>query len=166
MWLRRLKESYLYQRFAMVYKKWLVKKDPIKEINRCYKKIFKGKLPNLMNPKNLIEKIYWLELYSDTTLWSKCTDKYLMREYVKECGLEDYLPKLLARWDNVDEMDFSSLPNEFILKTNNGCGTCYVVIDKRKEDLSKIRKRFKKWLNLNIGYSTAHLPYLRIRPCI
>lgn len=166
MWLRRLKESYLYQRFAMVYKKWLVKKDPIKEINRCYKKIFKGKLPNLMNPKNLIEKIYWLELYSDTTLWSKCTDKYLMREYVKECGLEDYLPKLLARWDNVDEMDFSSLPNEFILKTNNGCGTCYVVIDKRKEDLSKIRKRFKKWLNLNIGYSNAQLHYLRIRPCI
>lgn len=167
MWIGKIKALYLYQKFAIAYKKWIVERDPVKEINRCYKKVFDGKLPDLKNPKNLIEKIYWMELYADTALWSKCTDKYLMREYVKDCGLADYLPKLLAHWDKAEEMDFTGLPKEFILKTNNGCGTCYIVKDKGKEDIAKIKRRFKRWLSLKTqGYSNAQLHYLNIQPCI
>lgn len=64
-------------------------------------------------------------------------------------------------------MDFSGLPKEFILKTNNGCGTCYIVKDKGKEDIAKIKRRFKRWLSLKTqGYSNAQLHYLNIQPCI
>ena len=124
-------------------------------------------LPDLENPKNLIEKIYWMELHADTSLWSNCADKYRMREYVLGCGLGEYLPKLLAHWDKADDMDFSDLPDEFILKTNNGCGTCYVVKDKRTENISNVKKQFRRWMRLNReGYSNAQLHYLPIKPCI
>lgn len=143
-----------------------VKINPLIEINRCYKSAF-NELPNLDNPQNLIEKIFWMEWNTDTALWTKCTDKYLMREYVKECGLVNYLPKLLAKWDIPNEIDFTNLPKSFIMKTNNGCGTCYIVKDKYKEDINKVKKIFKRWLKTNRqGYSNAQFHYLGIEPCI
>jgi len=36
-------------------------------------------------------KINWLQFNSDTSLWTKYADKYLVRDYVKECGFEDVL---------------------------------------------------------------------------
>lgn len=162
-----LNNFYLYHLFASKYKEYTVKKNPILEINRCYKIAFDGKLPDLKNPKNLIEKIYWMEWNTDTSLWTKCTDKYLMREYVKECGCEQYLPKLYAKWDTVDEINFSNLPETFIMKTNNGCGTCYIVENKNTENINKVKKKFKNWLKTNRqGYSNAQFHYLGIKPCI
>lgn len=154
----------------VTYLKFLLKKilfqiDPKIEINRCYRNAF-NKMPNLNNPQDLIEKIYWMELNTDTSLWTKCADKYLMREYVKECGCESYLPKLLAKWDSAAEMDFSSLPNEFILKTNNGCETCYIVHDKYKEDILKVKHLFNKWMKIEFGYAHSQIHYLGIKPCI
>lgn len=52
-------------------------------MNRVYKKTFHS-TPDLDSPRNLIEKIYWLQLHTDTSLWTQCADKWLMREYVTE----------------------------------------------------------------------------------
>ena len=49
------------------------------------------KFPNLKNPKNLNEKILHQKLYSDTSRWTVLADKIRVREYVKECSLEDAL---------------------------------------------------------------------------
>ena len=32
---------------------------------------------NWKNPKDLNEKINWLKFYSDTSMWTRCADKYL-----------------------------------------------------------------------------------------
>ena len=162
----KLNKLYLYRCLVTKYKEYIVKKNPFIEITRCYKLAF-NELPDLKNPKNLIEKIYWMEWNTDTSLWTKCTDKYLMREYVKECGYENYLPKLFAKWDTSNEIDFTNLPKSFIMKTNNGCGTCYVVKNKAEEDVNKVKKIFKRWLKTNRqGYSNAQFHYLGIEPCI
>ena len=161
-----IRNNYLYHFLTNKYREYSVKINPQIEINRCYKKVF-GELPNLNEPKNLIEKIYWMEWNVDTSLWTKCADKYLMREYVKEFGCEEYLPKLLAKWVTPNEINFSNLSNSFIMKTNNGCGTCYLVKDKNVENIDKIKKTFKKWLKINNqGYSNAQYHYLGIKPCI
>ena len=74
---------------------------------------------------------------------------------------------MYAKWDKASDISFDNLPSQFILKTNNGCGTCYIVRDKERENVSAIRKLFKTWLNLNDqGYSNAQLHYLGIKPCI
>lgn len=80
------------------------------------------KLINWKQPRNLIEKIYWLERYADTSLWTVCADKYAVRDYVRRRGCGELLNELYGHWANPDEIDFSLLPANVILKTTNGCG--------------------------------------------
>lgn len=157
--------TYVYEIIASYWHRFQVWLNPISEINRCYVKQF-GHKPNLKNPKNLIEKIYWLLLYTDTSLWTKCADKFAMREYIKECGYEESLPKNYGKWDSAEDIDFSSLPNEFVMKANNGCGTVLIVHDKGRLDIKKTRKKMNHWLTVPFGWSGAQLHYTRIKPCI
>ena len=129
-----------------------------------YRRAFHKK-QNLDNPKNLIEKTNWMQLYSDTSMWSLCADKYRMREYVAQCGLSDHLPKLYGHWDNPDDIDFNELPTAFVLKSNNGCGTVLIVRDKNQLDEKKTKKVLKSWLK-PYGYIGGQTHYLRIKPCI
>ena len=158
------KNLFVYQYLAAYVHKIMVKLNPKREMERVYKKVFHKK-PNIDKPQNLIEKIYWLQLYSDTSMWTKCADKYLVREYLHDLGMDNYLPKLYGKWESVDEISFDSLPPNYILKTNNGCGTCIIVRDKDKE-YDDIRKQLKQWLIVPYGWSGAQIHYTRIKPCI
>ena len=161
----RLNTIYIYRLIAAYVHKLLVVINPLKEINRNYYDRFR-KYPDIKNPKNLVEKTYWLQLNTDTSLWTLCADKYRMREYVRKCGLEGYLPEHLGHWDKAQEIDFNSLPNSFILKTNNGCGTCFIVKDKNSIDQKSIKKQMKKWMTIPYGYSGAQLHYTHIKPMV
>ena len=160
-----LKESFIYKKIASSIHGLIVKINPAIEMNRVYYKTTNCKA-NIETPQNLIEKIFWLQLHTDTSMWSKCADKYAMRDYVKECGYESYLPKLLGKWDKASDIDFSSLPQSFILKTNNGCGTCCVVNDKDSISEEGIKKQMKKHISIPYGWSGAQLHYTKIKPCI
>lgn len=139
--------------------------NPKISANINFRHVFKRNI-NWNNPKNLIEKINWLQLNSDTSLWTKCADKYLVRDYVKECGFEDALPKLYGKWDNAKDIDFEKLPNSFVLKTNNGCGTNFIVKDKSEINIKSTIKKLNQWLSIPYGYSAAQVHYTRIKPCI
>ena len=116
--------------------------------------------------KDLIEKIYWLQLHTDTSLWTKCADKYRMREYVEDCGLSILLPKLYGIWAAAEEIDFDSLPNSFVLKTNNATETCIIVKNKQSLDIENTRNLLNQWLRIRFGYSGVQLHYLKIKPVI
>ena len=160
-----LNTCYCYRVAAAKWHKREVEKDPIKEIRRVYYMTF-GKYPDLDNPKNIIEKTYWLTLHTDLSEWTRCADKYLMRDYVKECGLEHFLPQNYGRYDRGEDIDFDILPNSFVLKTNNASGTCIVVKDKEKLDKKKAVKTLNQWLSIPFGYSGYQPHYLAIKPCI
>ncbi|NLD46827.1 MAG: hypothetical protein GX660_06460 [Clostridiaceae bacterium] len=112
-----------------------------------YKKVTNRKL-NLKNPQDYNEKVQWLKIYSDTSSWTMLADKYKVRRYVEECGLEHILVDLYGVWGKAEEIDFSVLPNSFILKTNNGCGTNVLVYDKRTIDENRIKDLLKNWLKV------------------
>ncbi|MDT3356680.1 MAG: hypothetical protein LIR35_03710 [Bacteroidota bacterium] len=158
------KNWYPYKVFAAYAHKAAVSVNPKREMERIYKKVFHRR-PNIDNPTDFIEKIYWLQLYSDTSLWTKCADKYKVREYVEECGLSKYMPTLYGKWDTVDEIPFDDLPKNYILKTNNGCCTCVVVRD-GKVDREQVKKTIRQWMSVPYGYSGAQMHYTRIKPCI
>lgn len=159
-----IKDWFLYKLLIAYVHKAMVSINPKKEMERIYKKVF-HKTPDIEHPSDLIEKIYWLQLHSDTSLWTKCADKYLAREYVKECGLDDYLPKLYGKWEKAEDISFDTLPSNYILKTNNGCGTCFIVKD-GKIDKKKVVKTINRWIKVPYGYSGAQLHYAKISPCI
>lgn len=130
-----------------------------------YKRFFHRKI-NWENPKNLQEKTYWLLFNTDTEMWSKCADKYRVREYIKEKGAEEILTTLYGQWDNVDDIDFNALPDKFVLKANNGCGSVIAVTDKSKLDIDAVKKKLKQWMKYPFGYNGSQFHYLRIKPCI
>lgn len=161
----KIKGLYLYEYLKAHFLKWMVSRNPEAEVDRVYYKVFHRHC-DLDNPKDLIEKIFWLELYSDTSMWTQCADKYRIREYVEECGLSEYMPLLYGHWDTAEEIDFNALPNSFVIKANNGCGSVKVVTDKSKENLTKLKKEIKKWLKIPFGYASAQLHYIGIKPCL
>ena len=156
----------VYEKLANYIRRRTIRKNPYKEIERCYKIVWGGVKPDLDNPKNLIEKIYWMELYADLSLWSVCEDKYGMRAYIEEKGLGQYLPKLYGHWDNANDFNIDTIPQSFVLKSNNGCGTVMIVKDKTTLNLSETKKILNRWLKIPYGYSNAALHYLAIKPCI
>ena len=135
-----------------------------------YRFVFKKKL-NLKNPQDLNEKIIWSKLYSDTSRWVELADKYKVREYVRNLGLEEILVKLYAVWYSVDEVNFDTLPDKFIIKANNGDGKgTHKIIDKTALTTGENRavlKLIKRWLSLkNIGALHAEPQYKKIKPCV
>lgn len=160
--LKILYGDYLYYHFKRLYEK-----DPRLAAYGLYDRIYGNHDNfNIDEPRSLIEKITWLELNTDTSLWTLCADKYRMREYVAQCGLEEYLPKLYGHWDNPDDIDFSKLPNEFVLKANNGCGTVKIIRDKSSMNEREVKNELKRWLKRKFGYMGAQTHYLSIEPCI
>ena len=130
-----------------------------------YRKTF-GKALNLNNPQTLNEKIHWLKFYGDTSQWALMSDKYRVREYVKEKGLEHILVKLYGVWENANDIDWDKLPNRFVLKANNGCGDVTICNDKSKLDKQELISYYNKLMNEQFGIQTGQLHYKDIKPCV
>lgn len=93
---------------------------------------------DLSHPKTLADKVSYLELHGQNPLATQCTDKYAVRQYVlnkTEGNSELLVPLAGGPWNNVDEIDFDSLPVSFVFKATHGCKMNYFVPDKNKLDI-------------------------------
>lgn len=138
---------------------------PKKLANYYYKSVM-GRNIDWNNPRDLNEKINWLKFYSDTSQWTNLADKYKVRAYVESKGLGDILVPLYGVWKNPEDIDFESLPESFVLKTNHACGTVVLVEDKTKLDISAIVNKLRSWMEIKIGVDTVEPHYLPITPLI
>lgn len=109
---------------------------------RGYKKIL-----NLQNPKYFGEKIQWLKLYGGLEELGSFVDKYEVRKYIAEKIGEEYLIPVIGVYDTVDEIDFDTLPEKFVLKCTNGSQSVLVCTDKSKLDISHAKKEMQMWLD-------------------
>lgn len=118
------------------------------------------------NPQTLDEKITWLQVNTDTSKWSQLSDKYEVRKYVSNLIGEEYLIPCYGVWDNVEDIDFGKLPNQFVIKCTHDCGSTIIVKDKKKEDMDALKNALKEFLKRRIGHSTFEPHYLKIKPRI
>lgn len=152
---------YIYKKAQYNY----AKNNPKKWADKVHKRNF-GYTIDWDNPRDLNEKIRWMQFNTDTSLWTTLADKYKVREYIETKGYEKILVKLYGKWDKADDIDFDKLPPSFVLKTNHGCGEVILVKDKSKADLHTIRKQMQKYLDTPFGVVNAEPHYLKIKPCI
>lgn len=117
-----------------------------------------GRKANLKNPERFTEKLQWYKLNYRNPTMHRCVDKYLVREYVKEKGLEHILVKFLGKYNEVDEIDFNKLPSRFVLKTTNGGGGNNVILcfEKKNLNILDLKKKLKTEKNLNAGREWAY----------
>ncbi len=136
------------------------------ELETWYKRVT-GKYLDLNNPKTFNEKIQWIKLYDSTPIKTKLADKYLVREWVKEKIGEKYLIPLLGVYDKFEEIDFSKLPNRFVIKCNHGCAYNIIVKEKSQLDLADVKARLDKWMGENYALKWGcELHYRDIPPKI
>lgn len=92
---------------------------------------------NLINPVTFNEKLQWLKLYNRKPEYTMMVDKYEVKKYVADSIGEEYIIPTLGVWERPNEIDFDSLPNQFVLKTTHGSGGYSVVICNNKETFNK-----------------------------
>lgn len=125
-----------------------------------------GKKLDIDNPKTFNEKQQWLKINDRNPEYTKMVDKYAVREYIKEKLGEDYLIPFLGVWDNFDEIDFDSLPDQFVLKCTHDSGGLVICKDKSLLDKAAARKKINKCLKRNFYKFTREWPYKNVRPRI
>lgn len=143
----------------------LVKASPVIASKVIYYKTFREKL-NLKNPTTFNEKLMWLKLKEEDTLKTRYTDKYSVRDYIKENGYENILIELYKVYDSVEEINFEELPNSFIIKCTHGSGFNIICSNKEQLDRKNTILQIKKWMKIDYSLVSCEPHYSKIKPRI
>lgn len=125
-----------------------------------------GNWPDLENPKTFQEKIQWLKLYDHKPIYTKMVDKYEAKSFIEERVGKEFVIPTIGIYDDVSQIDYSALPNYFVIKTTHDSGTVIVCKDKSKLDIKETNKWLKKSLRRNYFYSEREWPYKNVKPRI
>ncbi len=101
-----------------------------------------GKKLDLTEPKYFTEKLQWLKLYDRKDEYTKMVDKYEMKHFVEKNIGSQYVVPTLGCWNSFDEIDFSQLPNRFVLKCTHDSGSVMICDDKKIFDYGVAKKHF------------------------
>ena len=132
-------------------------------IKRKYKKRM-GKEVNLKKPVTYSEKIQWLKLYDRRPEYTIMADKYLAKDYVANIIGKEYIIPTLGVWERVEDIDFGSLPNQFVLKTTHDSGGVVICKDKQSFDEYNAKETLKKSLQCNYYLHSREWVYKNIKP--
>lgn len=110
-----------------------------------------GFWPNLKHPERYTEKLQLYKMKYRNPIMHQCVDKYEVRKYVESKGLGHILNELYGVYDSSDEIDFSKLPDKFVVKTTTGGGgqNVIVVTDKAKCNIVELKGKLALWENAN-----------------
>jgi|GEM_PF-1019182 len=152
----------------MLQEKMLSKSfEQLCHIRKIQYEALSGQKLDYYHPQNYGQKQQQILLFGATPLKTRLADKYLAKDYIREKIGEEYVVPNYGMWNSFDEIDFDSLPDSFVLKTNHSCGTNYFVSDKAKMDKRRMKELFDKWMQFNYGATEkCEIHYRGIKPVI
>lgn len=115
------------------------------------------------------EKMQWAKLFDKDERKAILSDKYAVRAWVEEKIGKEYLIPLLGKWNTYKEIDFSKLPEQFVLKTNHGSCDAVIVRDKTNMSLADkilMRRKIQDALRQDYAAKFCECHYSDIKPCI
>lgn len=131
-----------------------------------YKRCAHKKL-DLDSGKAFSEKLQALKImYASSPELDRYThlaDKVEAKKIIADIIGEEYIIPTIGVWDNFDDIDFTSLPNKFVLKTNHDSGGV-VICDGKEFDRLKAKKKLQKSLRRNFYWYGREPQYKNIRP--
>lgn len=141
---------------------WISDKLYLRLIYRAYM----GYWMNFERPKTFQEKLQWLKINNRNPLYSQMVDKFAAKEYVARLIGEEHIIPTLAVYNNVEEIDFDLLPDQFVLKTTHDSQSAIICVDKSTFDKEKALKRLKKKLKTQYYWLSREYPYKNVPPRI
>lgn len=121
---------------------------------------------NWKNPRSFTEKMQWLKVYYRKPIMTKLVDKYEVKCYVEKMIGKEYIIPTLGVYNSFDEIDFSSLPESFVLKCTHDSGGLILCKDKDCLDTNSARIKIESSLKKNFYYLMREWPYKYVKPRI
>ena len=121
---------------------------------------------NLDNPQTFSEKIQWLKLYDRKPIYTNMVDKYDAKQYVANIIGEEHIIRTLAIYNDLEEINFDALPDQFVLKFTHDSGGVVICKDKSKLNKQAALKTLKKSICSSYFWRTREWPYKNVKPRI
>ena len=108
-----------------------------------------GRIPNLKDPETFSDKLAWYILFYRDELMRICTDKATVRDYIESLGMGDLLNECYGVYEHVEDIDWDSLPEKFVIKhTLSGESMGIILVfDKSTSDMEAIKKTLQSWID-------------------
>lgn len=118
---------------------------------------------NLKDPKTFSEKIQWLKLYNRCPEYTDMVDKIKVKNYVEKKLGKEYIIPTLGIWSNPEDIDFETLPEQFVLKCNHNSGAgIFICKNKSNINENEVVKSLKKALNDDYYAKWREWPYKNV----
>lgn len=140
----------------------LVRLDDVMYLGLKYEQMT-GKKLNLNNPKSFNEKLQWLKLHDRKKNYTTMVDKAAVKDYVANIIGKEYIIPTIGVYDSFDEIDFSKLPNQFVIKCTHDSESVIICRDKNKFDIETSRKSINKALKRNYYSNGREWPYKNVK---
>lgn len=121
-----------------------------------------GKKADIKNPKSFNEKLLWLKLYDRRPEYSTMVDKYAVKKYVADIIGEEYIIPTLGVWDKPEDIDWDSLPDQFVLKCTHDSGGLVICRDKSKLDREASIEILNRSLHKDYYLAGREWPYKNV----
>lgn len=121
-----------------------------------------GYYPDLDNPKTFNEKLQWLKLYNRRPEYTMMVDKCEVKQYVAGKIGEKYIIPTLGIWESFDDIDFDSLPNQFVLKCTHDSGGLVICKDRSKLNKVAAKNKIERSLSTDFYKKGREWPYKNV----
>lgn len=140
---------------------FIAKHIPDEKYVRWNYRLSMGEKLNLHDPVTFREKIQWLKLYNRKPEYTTMVDKLAVKTYVANKIGNEFVIPTIAVFNTVNDIDITSLPDRFVIKSTNGGGCNGVILctDKSVFNLSKAKKQLSASLNFDIYMAYREWPY-------
>ena len=160
------KPHFIVRGFGYVFVNLFGRQMPDKTYLQCKWWVNNGKKLDLENPVTFNEKLQWLKLYNRNPMYSTMVDKYEAKKYVANIIGDEYIIPTLGVYDSVEDIDFDSLPNQFVLKCTHDSGGIVICQDKTQLNRKEAIKKLRKGLKSNFYWTNREWPYKNVTPRI
>lgn len=109
------------------------------------------------------DKLSWLIIHESPQYKSFLVDKIRLHEYSKIILGKDICVPIYKIYDNINEINFNELPNQFVLKLNHASGMNIVCENKLQLNIKKTLYLLNVWKNMNSGLLTAQYQYIYVK---
>lgn len=118
-----------------------------------------GSRLDLANPQTFNEKLQWLKLNDRQSIYTRMVDKAAAKEYIAEKIGAGYTIPTLGVWERFEDIDFTCLPDQFVLKCTHNSGGLVICRDKARLDLSAARDILERCLARDYYLNGREWPY-------
>lgn len=125
-----------------------------------------GERLNLNEPRSYSEKLQWIKLHDRKPEYTAMVDKYEAKKIAAKRIGDEYIIPTLGVWDRFEDIDFSALPDQFVLKCTHDSGGLVIVKDKSSMDVEAAGKKITTCLSHNFYWGQREWPYKDVRPRI